>query len=104
MIEIKTPVFKGPNRSPARLIGTASGYIDPGEVVGITSAMDLIQDVTDSRDSNGERGKAKTGNMFSLLTFRGGRILMVMGTPEETKKMLDGDALAGVEAAAEASA
>jgi hypothetical protein len=84
-MEVKTPVFKGQNRNPARLIGTADGYVDAAEVVAVNSGVEQVETVSDSTGDKNAQPKARTGNMFTVLTLRGGAKVLVMGTAKSVQ-------------------
>lgn len=83
-MEIKTPIFKGANRNPAQLIGTAEGWIDPAEVCGITSGIHVVPGVRDVPNGN----KELSGGLFAELLFRGGARLLAFGTPKSLREQI----------------
>lgn len=77
MLKITTPVFHSTDRDPARLDGEEVGWIDPVEVCGVTSGVCEVPKIQDMRN----KGANVTGSILSVVNFRGGNSVLVMGSP-----------------------
>lgn len=79
MLKITTPVFHSTDRDPARLDKEEEGWIDPVEVCSIISGASEIPKIQDIRN----KSVNVTGSILSVVGFRGGNSVLVMGSPAE---------------------
>ena len=93
-LQITTPVFKGPNRSPGMWVGDADGTINADSVAAVVAATSTnltIQDIRDPHAPVKDRNR-KEPTEFCVLHMIGGQSIIVVGTAAAlSKQVFSGD-------------
>ncbi len=90
VLQISTPVFKGPNRSPGMWVGEADGNIDADSVAAVVAATSTNLTIQDRRDETADVKvrNTKDPDEFCVLHMVGGQSIIVLGTQKELSKQV----------------